>query len=198
MLFTDKPLVSAIILASISPRRQMLLRQVGIEFDVIPPGGDEVMPVKDDFVETVIRNAEAKAVSVLSKSDGRLVLGADTLVNLNGEPLGKPTNREDARNMLHRLSGNDHFVHTGIALIDPGSDFRYLDYETTKVTFRKLSDEEIEAYIRTGEPMDKAGSYGIQERGAAFISRVEGCFFNVMGLPLAKLWEALINWRENQ
>ena len=176
----------------------MLLRQVGIEFDVIPPGSDEVLPVKKDFIETVVRNAEAKAVSVLSKSDGRLVLGADTLVNLDGEPLGKPTDREDARKMLHRLSGNDHFVHTGIALVDPDSDFRYLDHETTKVTFRKLTDEEIEAYISTGEPMDKAGSYGIQERGAAFISRIEGCFFNVMGLPLAKLWEALINWRENQ
>jgi len=195
---SDDLLVPAIILASISPRRQMLLRQVGIEFDIIPPGGDEVMPVKEDFIETVVRNAEAKAVSVLSKANGRLVLGADTLVNIDGEPLGKPTNREDALRMLHRLSGSDHFVYTGIALIDPDSDFRYLDHETTKVTFRKLSDEEIEAYIRTGEPMDKAGSYGIQERGAAFISRVEGCFFNVMGLPLAKLWEALINWRKNQ
>ena len=195
---SDDPLVLAIVLASISPRRQMLLRQVGIEFDVIPPGGDEVLPVKEDFVETVVRNAEAKAVSVLSRADGRLVLGADTLVNLNGEPLGKPTDRADARRMLHSLSGNDHYVHTGIALVDPDSDFRYLDHETTKVTFRKLTDEEIEAYISTGEPMDKAGSYGIQERGAAFISRVEGCFFNVMGLPLAKLWEALINWRRNQ
>ncbi|NQT34334.1 septum formation protein Maf [bacterium] len=195
---SDDLLVPAIILASISPRRQMLLRQVGIEFDIIPPGGDEVMPVKEDFIETVVRNAKAKAVSVLSKANGRLVLGADTLVNIDGEPLGKPTNREDALRMLHRLSGSDHFVYTGIALIDPDSDFRYLDHETTKVTFRKLSDEEIEAYIRTGEPMDKAGSYGIQERGAAFISRVEGCFFNVMGLPLAKLWEALINWRKNQ
>ena len=191
---SDDFLTPAIVLASISPRRQMLLRQVGIEFDVIPPYDDEALPQAGDFIETVVRNAEAKAVSVLSRADGRLVLGADTLVNLDGEPLGKPKNREDADRMLHRLSGNDHLVHTGIALIDPGSDYRYLDHETTKVTFRKLTDEEIDTYISTGEPMDKAGSYGIQERGATFISSIEGCFFNVMGLPLAKLWEELIKW----
>jgi len=93
------------------------------------------------------------------------------------------------------LSGRDHFVHTGIALIDPVTDNRFTNHEITRVFFRNLSKEEIKDYISSGEPMDKAGSYGIQERGALFIHRVEGCFFNVMGLPLSKLWQMLIDYR---
>jgi septum formation protein len=171
----------------------MLLEQIGIPFDVVPPDdGSEKTPSNDDFAAVVTRNAAAKAASVSVRFGNRIVLGADTLVELDGKALGKPGDEADARRMLKLLSGRDHFVHTGIAVIDGRSGERHLDGEMTRVFFRRLRDDEIEAYIRSGEPMDKAGSYGIQERGAVFISRVEGCFFNVMGLPLAKLWEILL------
>ena len=189
--------IPEIILASTSPRRQMLLRQVNIPFRVIPPVVAEASPIGDDFARIVVTNAEAKAVSVLNQVNGQAVLGADTLVELNGRPLGKPANRDDARRMLNELSGRDHLVHTGIALIDVKTGVRYCDSEITKVYFRNLTRVEIDAYIESGEPMDKAGSYGIQGRGALFIHRVEGCFFNVMGLPLAKLWELLLKWRRD-
>jgi septum formation protein len=124
-------------------------------------------------------------------------LGADTIVNLRGRALGKPADAEDARRTLRMLSGSVHQVHTGIVLIDSAHDLIYRDSAVTGVTFRPLPEEEIEAYIRTGEPFDKAGSYGIQGRGALFIRRVDGCFFNVMGLPLPRLWEVLQQWRRD-
>lgn len=182
-----------IILASTSPRRRMLLQQVNIHFEVVPHDSLEIIPDNNsDFTEIVARNAESKASSILEHAVDRIILGADTLVELDGKALGKPKNDNDARRMLRTLSGRDHFVHTGIAVIDGKSGRRFLESEVTRVFFRNLTNAEIEAYIRSGEPMDKAGSYGIQERGAVFISRVEGCFFNVMGLPLAKLWEILL------
>jgi len=189
--------IPEIILASTSPRRQMLLRQVNIPFRVIPPVVDEVSPIGDDFARIVVINAEAKAASVLDQVNGQAILGADTLVELNGRPLGKPVNRDDARRMLNELSGRDHFVHTGITLIDAETGTRYCDNEITRVYFRNLTRVEIDAYIESGEPMDKAGSYGIQGRGALFIYRVEGCFFNVMGLPLSKLWEILLKRKQD-
>lgn len=190
----DKFNIPRIILASTSPRRQMLLHQIQIPFDVIPPEGAELFPETDDFAQIVLRNGEAKALSVLHKADGKAVLAADTLVELDGKALGKPENADDARRMLNELSGREHLVHTGIALLDSKRDARYLDHAVTRVFFRNLPAAEIDAYIASGEPFDKAGSYGIQERGAVFIRRVEGCFFNVMGLPLAKLWEMLLRW----
>ena len=171
----------------------MLLEQIGIHFEVVPPDdGTEKTPSNGDFAAIVVRNAAAKAASVSDRFKDRIILGADTLVELDGYALGKPCDEADARRMLKLLSGRDHFVHTGIAVIDGRSVERYLDSEVTRVFFRRLTDDEIDDYIRSGEPMDKAGSYGIQERGAVFISRIEGCFFNVMGLPLAKLWEILL------
>jgi len=189
--------IPEIILASTSPRRQMLLRQVNIPFRVIPPVVDEVSPIGDDFARIVVINAEAKAASVLDQVNGQAILGADTLVELNGRPLGKPVNRDDARRMLNELSGQDHSVHTGITLIDAETGAHYCDNEITRVYFRNLRRIEIDAYIESGEPMDKAGSYGIQGRGALFIYRVEGCFFNVMGLPLSKLWEILLKRKQD-
>ncbi len=189
--------IPEIVLASTSPRRQMLLKQVNIPFRVIPPVVAEASPIGDDFARIVVMNAEAKAASVLDQVNSQAVLGADTLVELNGRPLGKPSSNDDARRMLNELSGQDHFVHTGIALIDAETGTRYSDNEITRVYFRNLTSAEIDAYIESGEPMDKAGSYGIQGRGALFIHRVEGCFFNVMGLPLAKLWELLLKWRRD-
>ncbi len=169
----------------------MLLTQVAIPFEVILPNVDELSPTNGDFERVVVRNAELKARSVSGRADGRLILGADTIVDLDGQPLGKPQDEADANRMLHRLSGRAHRVHSGIALYDPTRDKLYSDHAATSVTFRSLTDAEISAYIESGEPMDKAGSYGIQARGALFIERIEGCFFNVMGLPLAKLWELL-------
>ena len=193
---SDRIVIPEIILASTSPRRQMLLRQIAVPFRVIPPAGIEQLPRDSgDISQVVVRNAETKARSVLSKAYGMAVLGADTLVELDSKaPLGKPVDAADAKRMLKALSGRDHFVYTGIALIDSGNGTCYRDHAVTRVFFRKLTEVEIDDYIASGEPMDKAGSYGIQERGAVFIHRVEGCFFNVMGLPLAKLWEMLIRW----
>lgn len=190
--------IPEIILASTSPRRQMLLKQINIPFRAIVPKGIEEVPDDNDFARIVVRNAESKAGSVLDSVAGKAVLGADTLVELDGDPLGKPTDAGDARRMLRSLSGRDHFVHTGIVLIDPARGVRYRDSEITRVYFRSLTEVEIDDYIRSGEPMDKAGSYGIQARGAVLIRRVEGCFFNVMGLPLAKLWEMLSRWTRDR
>jgi septum formation protein len=186
----DKPL-NTIILASTSPRRKMLLEQVRIPFIVIPPTADETLPTDGDFGASVIGNALLKARSVIAQAEGRIILGADTIVDLDGHPLGKPTDPIDAHRMLKSLSGRIHRVHTSVVLIDSSTGQEMTAHEITKVTFRHLSDREIDEYIATGEPMDKAGAYGIQERGALFIHKVDGCFFNVMGLPLATLWEML-------
>jgi septum formation protein len=174
----------------------MLLEQVGIPFVAIPPDADEEIPDGSNFDQVVVRNAVAKALSVVHRAEGRAIIGADTVVNLDGRPLGKPGNRDEASAMLHQLSGRTQIVHSGIVLVDPDNWITYRNSARTKVHFRRLSDLEIDAYIESGEPFDKAGAYGIQARGALFIDRVEGCFFNVMGLPLSKLWEMLIRWME--
>ena len=183
--------IPEIILASTSPRRRQLLTQVNIPFIVIAPDAVERRPTNGDF-GVVVENAELKARSVIERADGRLILGADTVADLDRRPLGKPTDSDDARRMLRILSGRSHRVHTGIALVDPVTNRTYSDHVITVVTFRTLAETEIEDYIRSGEPFDKAGSYGIQERGALFIEKVNGCFFNVMGLPLARFWELLM------
>ncbi len=175
----------------------MLLRQVGISFIAITPNAVEITPVDGRFRETVISNSEAKVRSVVEKADGRLILGADTIVDLDGAALGKPNNHAEARSMLQSLSGRDHIVHSGVSLFDPVNNKLLQDHVLTHVWFRRLRDEEIDLYIRSGEPMDKAGSYGIQERGALFIERIEGCFFNVMGLPLARTWDMLLEMVES-
>ncbi|NQU05849.1 MAG: septum formation protein Maf [Calditrichaeota bacterium] len=191
---SDSITIPEIILASSSPRRRMLLKQIGVPFRIILPDCAEKNPDKDDFPSSVIHNAGLKANSVLTLADGSAVLGADTVVELNGEPLGKPSSLDEAAKMLRSLSGKSHYVHTGIVLIDSASGLQYQDHDITQVFFRELPDTEIEDYVASGEPMDKAGSYGIQERGALLVRRVEGCFFNVMGLPVSKLWEMLMKW----
>jgi len=143
----------------------------------------------------VRRLALAKALSIAKDhgdhAGGALVLGADTIVVVGGEILGKPTSPDDARRMLRRLSGNIHEVHTGLALLrNPGLKQCVIE-EITRVHFAALTDQEIEEYIATGEPFDKAGAYAIQGVGGRYVTRIEGCYFNVMGLPLARLYSLL-------
>ena len=180
-----------IILASGSPRRFELLKMIGIEdFNVIPATCDELITPGLSPESTVCDIALQKAVNVLSLcNEDDIIIAADTLVYLDGEPLGKPVDTEDAAKMLKVLSGRKHTVFTGLALVR--GDVQVTAAEPTNVYFRKLSDKEILDYISTGEPMDKAGAYAAQGRGAVFIRRIEGEFFNVMGMPLCLLSEML-------
>lgn len=184
-----------LILASASPRRSHLLKQIGLEFTVRPSEVDEsLFSVTEvdpsDYVQLL---AETKALDVASKlTEPSIVLGADTIVVLDGLILGKPTDREDAFRMLKGLSGRTHTVYTGIALVDSSSERVSVATARTEVTFRKLDDDEIIGYIAGGSPMDKAGSYGIQDDyGAVFVSNIVGCYYNIVGLPLELLYRTL-------
>lgn len=175
-----------LILASGSPRRRELLKMLGLEFRVIPSESGENPPVGASPEETVKALAAAKALEVAGRSPaGSLVIGADTLVYLDGSPMGKPGDEAQAAKMLERLSGRTHTVYTGVALVRDGELIK--EAEKTDVTFRVLRRREIETYIKTGEPMDKAGAYGIQGIGAIFVESIRGDYFNVMGLPLCRL-----------
>lgn len=184
-----------LVLASASPRRAQLLRQVGWAFEVVVSDVEEPQPAPGvDPRAFALRCARDKALQVARRCPHRLVLGADTEVILQGRPLGKPTTSEHARAMLRALSGRRHEVITAVALaLGDGRDARLLaqDAVITAVTFRPLSAAEIADYVATGEPMDKAGAYGIQERGALLVAGIEGCYFSVVGLPLARLGEML-------
>ena len=192
--------VPHLILASASPRRSALLSQIGLTFKIHP--SDVVEPphnvhTNKPVSEVTQELALLKATSVTQYYDHGLIIGADTLVSLDGEPLGKPADDADALAMLSRLSGTCHEVVTGVALIDAATGQHRVWAETTDVYFRQLHADEITAYIQSGEPSDKAGAYGIQSRGAAFVRRIEGCYFNVVGLPLASLVEHLSNFPSN-
>ncbi|MBE6948591.1 MAG: septum formation inhibitor Maf [Ruminococcaceae bacterium] len=178
-----------IILASKSPRRRELLTMLGLEFDVIPAVGEENVDESLTPGETVMSLALGKAREIAEQHPGSLVIGSDTLVYLDGKPMGKPSDEAEAANMLRQLSGRVHQVFTGVAVIHEGVE--KADFEKTDVQFRELTEEEIKWYIGTKEPMDKAGSYGIQGQGAVFIPGISGDYFNVMGLPLCKLWSML-------
>lgn len=187
----EEPLV----LASASPRRADLLAQVGIAHEVTV---SHVIEEDDrpgaDAAEIAEGHARAKALDVAARRPGRLVLGADTVVVLDGAVLGKPRDADDARRMLALLSGRAHTVITAVAIArsDEGvAGLLALEHVVTQVRFRALSDEEIEAYVAGGEPMDKAGAYGIQGRGALLVREIAGCYFNVVGLPLSRTWEIL-------
>jgi len=176
-----------IVLASGSPRRYELLRMIGLEnFRVIPDTAAEVISPDLPPEQTVCKIALQKAINVsLSCEKDDIIIAADTLVYLDGRPMSKPVDEDEAVDMLRALSGRRHTVYTGIALIR--GDYNTTAAEKTEVYFRNIQDSEIIAYVRTGEPMDKAGAYGAQGRGAVFIERLEGDFFNVMGLPLCRL-----------
>lgn len=182
------------ILASASPRRKELLSQVGIEFEVIKSDVEEIITHTEPD-EVVIELSRQKAEDVyenhLKIKEDSLVIGADTVVAVNGRILGKPKDQEDAFRMLSDIAGGSHFVYTGVTLI---INSEYVSFSVaTKVDVYEMSDEEIWRYIRTGEPMDKAGAYGIQGMFAAFVKGIEGDYNNVVGLPVGRICEELRN-----
>ena len=179
------------ILASGSPRRRQLLEQIGLrDFTVRPTDADESLPAGIHPGEAVERLSARKGMAArLQAGPEALILAADTVVALDGAILGKPGGREEAVSMLTALSGRTHQVYTGVTLIR-GEEI-LTEHEVTAVTFRPLAAAEIDAYVQSGEPMDKAGAYGIQGLGALLAERLEGDYFNVMGLPLCRLSELL-------
>jgi len=179
------------ILASSSPRREEILKKAGIDFKVIFPENIEEKNISTDPVSHVLELSRKKAESVAKKIDDSLILGADTIVVLNGAILGKPKDGKDAFRMLKQLSGKEHKVYTGVALLDKRSGELLNDYQLTKVKFNQLKNKEIKDYIDTGEPLDKAGAYGIQGMGNFLVEKIEGDLDNVIGLPLRKLEELL-------
>ncbi len=182
--------IPKLILASHSPRRASLLKQMGFSFDVISVPISEGSVAILDPEERAITLSHQKASAVLDRVDGGIVIGADTIVCLDGEILGKPENNEKAKAMLLKLSGKMHKVYTGFTLIHIGGKC-YSDVERTSVTFRILEEWEIDDYVKTGAPLDKAGGYGIQDRSGLFVDCIDGCFYNVVGFPLTKFWEGL-------
>jgi septum formation protein len=177
-------------LASRSPRRAALLRQMGFRFRVLFKEISERTADLEDPVEKVKELSKRKAEAVLSKVGEGLIVGADTVVVLDGTVFGKPVDKEEAKRMLSTLSGRTHEVFTGFTLMEVGGR-RVTDVERTSVTFRRLESWEVDAYVETGAPLDKAGAYGIQDRSGLFVDRIEGCFYNVVGFPLTKFYEGL-------
>ncbi len=181
-----------LILASASLRRAEVLSAAGIAFESAATNVDESRRANEPPEEFVRRLAEAKARAAAARSSGpAIVVGADTQVVVDGLVLGKPASAEDARAMLRRLSARTHGVITGLAVIRLPDGTARIEHETSLVTFAPLAEREIEDYVASGEPFDKAGAYAIQGRGGRFVTRVEGCYFNVVGLPLARLYRIL-------
>lgn len=172
-----------LILASSSPRRVELMGILGVPFETCPSGADEALPADTPPAQAVQILASRKCDEVFSRHEDALVIGADTLVAIDGQVLGKPTGADDARRMLCLLSGRTHMVYTGVAL--RSAEGHNVFCACTNVEFYPLSAEFIEWYLGTGEPFDKAGAYGIQQKGALLVRRIDGDYFNVMGLPIA-------------
>ena len=178
-----------IILASASPRRKEILELADLEFDVMPSDAQEIT-TKTAPNEVVMELASIKAKDIYKKSEKQsMIVGADTVVAYQGQILGKSTDEADAKRMLTMLSGQTHEVYTGVCVIEDGKTKTF--YEETKVTFYEISDEQIDYYIKTGEPMDKAGSYGIQGKAAVFIKGIEGDYYNVVGFPIARFLQEI-------
>lgn len=190
-----------IILASKSERRKMLLTQIGLEFEIRESAYEEDMSALSNPHELAKFLALGKAQDIAKYYDDAIIIGADTFVFYEGNFIGKPKNKEDAKKILTNFSGNTHDIVTGLAIIDTKTKTVVTDYGEAKVTFRTLTTEEIDDYIATGEPMDKAGAYGLMNRAAVLIEKVDGDFYSVIGLPLNKLHVALkkmgVNTLEN-
>jgi len=186
-LVDEPPLV----LASASPRRRRILEGLELDFVVDPTGIPEDAAAGETPAEHVVRLARAKADASARGRDRGTVLGADTIVVLDGALLGKPEGPADAARMLRTISGRWHEVYTGIALVRCSDGAVVSGFERTRVLVRDLTGREIDAYVAGGEPLDKAGAYAIQECGAALVERVDGCFYNVVGLPVVRLLSLL-------
>lgn len=182
-----------IILASASPRRKELLEKLDLDFSVCPADIDESLLPDEDAAMYPLRTAVQKAMAVAKTAEDALVIAADTVVAVDDDILGKPRDEAEAKGMLQRLSGREHIVITGIGVVDTASGRTLSATEQTIVYFHPLRDEEIDAYIATGECMDKAGSYGIQGKGSLLVRKIDGDYFNVMGLPLSRLYRLLLN-----
>ena len=178
------------ILASKSPRRKEILGNVGFKLKIVSADVDEISN-KTDNIEKIMDIAYKKTVAVANNYEEHFVVGADTIVELDGEIIGKPRDEEDAKSILQRLSGKSHRVITGYCLINKEKNILIKDYGVTTVSFKKLDKSMIEWYIESKQPMDKAGAYGIQDKGSVFIEKIDGDFFTVMGFPIAKFIETL-------
>jgi septum formation protein len=185
-------LTRRLVLASASPRRREILGKLGLSFEVAPADVDESVQPGEDPVRYVERLAEAKARAAAAASDrAACYLGADTTVVIDGEVLGKPADLAESERMLRRLSGREHTVHTAVALCIVPEGVVHRALASTEVRFRSLSEATLRGYVQSGEGLDKAGSYGIQELGAALVSEVHGSYSNVVGLPAAETVELL-------
>ncbi|NEZ43852.1 Maf family protein [Paenibacillus alvei] len=184
-----------IVMASSSPRRQELVRSLGLPYVVHPSDADETVAadmLPDCIVETLaLRKARAVADIRRAAGEGGIVIGSDTIVVLDGKVLGKPINEEDAVQMLTSLQGNAHKVYTGVAMIDAAGKHTEVAHGVTTVHMKPWTEDQIRRYVATGEPMDKAGAYGIQGIGSTLVTHIEGCYFNVVGLPLSLVSDML-------
>lgn len=180
-----------LILASASPRRADLLRQSGIPFQVVIPDVSEDLNGVSEPHEMVTRLALRKALAVSERFKHGIIIAADTVVLYQGVVMGKPRDHDDAWRMLRLLSGDKHEVLTGIALVDAASGRSECAVSTTGVWLKDLTESEIDFYVKTGEPLDKAGAYGIQGLAALFVEKIDGCYFNVVGLPLNLLYSLM-------
>lgn len=198
--------MSQIILASQSPRRKELLEQIGLEFEICPAKGEEIITksIPEEVVMELSRQKAEEVAAMVSSytiehkdittPSDILVIGADTVVAYDGKILGKPVDEADAKSMLSMLSGNTHSVFTGVTLVlidKSGRAGEIVFYEKTDVKMHKMSEQEIDRYISTGEPMDKAGSYGIQGKCAIYIEKIDGDYNNVVGLPITRIYQEL-------
>ena len=182
-----------VILASASPRRKEILQNTKLDFDIQKSDIEEVILENESPEDMVVRLAYEKAFDVAKRNTDRLVIGADTIVALDNEVLGKPKDQNEAYQMIKRLSNKTHKVITGISLINLKENKIIKDYVVSFVTFKDLSEDSIKDYINTNESLDKAGAYGIQVYGALFVKNIQGDYFNIVGLPISRLSDLLKN-----
>ncbi len=188
MIKTNLP----IYLASASPRRKILLEQIGLKFSILTVNLNEKIYDGENPIKIVKRLALEKLKLSKEKINNGIIITADTIVVLRKQIIGKPKNKKDAEKILKMLSGKTHFVYTGFALCNLQTGKTVVDYRRSAVTFRALSTEEIREYVKQGSPLDKAGAYGIQDDfGAVFVKNINGCYYNVVGLPLSDVYTAL-------
>lgn len=180
-----------VILASASPRRKEILQNTKLNFDIQKSDIEEVILENESPEDMVVRLAYEKAYDVAQKNKDKLVIGADTIVALDNEVLGKPKDKEEAYQMIKKLSNKTHKVITGISLINISHGMVVNDYVVSLVTFKDLSEDSIKDYINTNESLDKAGAYGIQGYGALLVDNIQGDYFNIVGLPISKLSDLL-------